>query len=80
MLGLLRKLGKFYWELEMTDIKTETRGRPADNTSGLYVTPCRVTIDADTRDFLVRIGHGNISAGVRKLSSAVAGIFNEVKK
>ena len=43
----------------MTVPKTETRGRPADNTGGLYVAPCRVTIDADTRDFLIKIGQGN---------------------
>lgn len=54
--------------------KTETRGRPADNTSGLYVTPCRVTIDSDTRDFLIKIGQGNISAGIRRITKAVSEI------
>ena len=59
--------------------KTETRGRPADNTSGLYVTPCRVTIDADTRDFLIKIGHGNISAGIRRVSKSVNDLILSVK-
>lgn len=54
--------------------KTETRGRKADNTNGLYVLPVRVTIDADTRDFLVKIGMGNISAGIRRITKAVSEI------
>ena len=54
--------------------KTETRGRPAANTGGLYVTPCRVTIDANTRDFLVKIGKGNVSAGIRRITKAVSEI------
>ena len=63
----------------MTVPKTETRGRPADNTGGLYVAPCRVTIDSDTRDFLVRIGKGNISAGIRRVSKSVADLILSVK-
>ena len=59
--------------------KTETRGRPAENTSGLYVAPCRVTIDADTRDFLIKIGQGNISAGIRRISKSVADLILSAK-
>ena len=63
----------------MTVPKTETRGRPADNTGGLYVAPVRVTIDADTRDFLVKIGQGNISAGIRRVSKSVSDLILSVK-
>ena len=59
--------------------KTETRGRPAE-TGGLYTTPCRVTIDADTRDFLIKIGKGNISAGIRRVSKSVNELILAVKE
>ena len=59
--------------------KTEKRGRPADNTSGLYTSPCRVTIDSDTREFLIKIGQGNISSGIRRVSKAISDLILSVK-
>lgn len=64
----------------MTDLKTETRGRPANHTGGAYVAAYKVTLDLDTHAFLAQAGQGNVSAGIRKISALLSDLLHEVKK